>query len=227
MSARPLLLGHRGARREAPENTLEAFELCLKHRCDGFEFDVRLSADAHAVICHDPNIGRQDVARTAFKDLGAPSLEDVLAGFMSRAFLDIELKVQGVERTTIDLLRRHPPRKGYCVSSFLPQVVETLHRGDSTLPLGLICKSRTQLAGWTGSPVQTLFLERALCTAAVVDALHGAGKQIFVWTVNRENEMRIFADLGVDGIISDDTVLLVRTLTSSHEAAGSGPYQES
>ena len=48
-------LGHRGARavRQIPENTLASFELCLQHGCDGFEFDVRLSADGQAVICHD------------------------------------------------------------------------------------------------------------------------------------------------------------------------------
>lgn len=214
MGARPLLLGHRGARREAPENTLEAFDLCLKHGCDGFEFDVRLCADAQAVVCHDPKLGGREVARTASKDLSAPGLEDVLAGFMSRAFLDIELKVPGLEVMLAELLRRHPPRRGYCVSSFLPQVVEGLYRADSTMKLGLICSSRTQLAGWTGVPAQALFLERSLCTAAVVDAQHGAGKQVFVWTVNGENEMRAFAGLGVAGIISDETALLAKTLAS-------------
>jgi glycerophosphoryl diester phosphodiesterase len=39
-----------------------------------------------------------------------------------------------------------------------------------------------------------------------------AGKQLFVWTVNREHDMRKFAEIGVDGIISDDTALLARTL---------------
>ncbi len=40
---KPLLLGHRGAKSYAPENTIEAFELALQHGCDGFEFDVRLT----------------------------------------------------------------------------------------------------------------------------------------------------------------------------------------
>jgi glycerophosphoryl diester phosphodiesterase len=52
----PLLLGHRGARHYAPENTLDAFDLALAHGCDGFEFDVRMSADHHPIIVHDPNL---------------------------------------------------------------------------------------------------------------------------------------------------------------------------
>lgn len=221
----PLLLGHRGARRGAPENTLEAFELCLQQGCDGFEFDVRLTADNRCAICHDESIGRRNVARSRLAEIATPCLEDVLARFADRAFLDIELKVPGLEQGVIDALKTAPPRKGYFVSSFLPDVLEALHARHGTLKLALICRSRTQLAAWTALPIQALFLERGLCTPAVIDALHAAGKQVFVWTVNRENGMRAFTDLGVDGIISDDTALLTRTITSSRDTS-SGPHQE-
>ncbi len=61
-AARPLLLGHRGARRAAPENTLEAFDLALAHGCDGFEFDVRMTRDGRCVICHDPRLRGREIA---------------------------------------------------------------------------------------------------------------------------------------------------------------------
>jgi glycerophosphoryl diester phosphodiesterase len=224
MAAPPLLLGHRGARHEAPENTLEAFDLCLRHGCDGFEFDVRLCADSKSVICHDPKLGRREVAKARFSELHAPGLEDVLARFSSRAFLDIELKVEGLEQHVIELLRQYPATRGCIVSSFLPRVVENLYRIDRNQRLGLICESRVQLAGWTGSPAGALFLERGLCTAAVTDALHRGGRKVFVWTVNREREMREFASLGVDGIIADDTALLARTLGGNPH--GGGTHEE-
>src|ERR1017187_5379557 len=106
----PLLLGHRGARtvRRIPENTLASFELCLQHGCDGFEFDVRLSADGQAVICHDATIGGMKIANTASKSLALPTLEDVLEQFADRAFLDIELKVAGLESHVLAELRKHP-----------------------------------------------------------------------------------------------------------------------
>ncbi len=218
--SRPLLLGHRGARRDAPENTLEAFELCLQQGCDGFEFDVRLTADNRCAICHDPKIGRKKVAATRYADLGAPCLEDVLAAFDARAFLDIVMKTPGFEQGVIDGLGCHPPTRGYCVSSFLPDVVDALYLRDRELRLGLICRTRTQLSAWTSLPIQALFLDRTLCSAAVVDALHAARKQVFVWTVNRPNEMVTFAELDVDGIISDDTALLVTTLSSRRQTRG-------
>jgi len=58
MPIRPLLLGHRGARAEKsiPENTLASFDCALAQGCDGFEFDVRLSADGQPVICHDTRV---------------------------------------------------------------------------------------------------------------------------------------------------------------------------
>jgi glycerophosphoryl diester phosphodiesterase len=211
----PLLLGHRGARYYAPENTIAAYDLALQHGCDGFEFDVRCTADAQAIICHDAKLAGRTIAKSRRADLAAACLPDVLRAFAERAFLDIELKVAGLEETTAELLRAHPPARGFFVSSFLPGVIERLHRTDSTLPLGLICDTQRQLAAWTSVPVSALFLERGLVTASLVDALRQAGKQLFVWTVNREREMRQFAELGVDGIISDDTQLLARALGSS------------
>src|ERR1700684_667713 len=106
MAIRPLLLGHRGARAEksVPENTPASFDLALAHGCDGFEFDVRLSADGQAVICHDPTTRRMKIEKTASTILELPALSQVLEQFAHRAFLDIELKVPGLERQTLDAL---------------------------------------------------------------------------------------------------------------------------
>src|SRR5271163_2930992 len=106
----PLLLGHRGARasRRIPENTLASFELCLQQGCEGFEFDVRLSADGQAVICHDAVVGAMEIQKTAAKSVALPMLEDVLREFSRHAFLDIELKVAGLEALTVAELRRRP-----------------------------------------------------------------------------------------------------------------------
>jgi glycerophosphoryl diester phosphodiesterase len=215
-SEKLLLLGHRGARRYAPENTIAAFELALAHGCDGFEFDVRLTADRRCVICHDPRPAGLDLETSRYHQLapGTPCLPDVLEKFAARAFLDIELKVVGLESDVAAMLCDHPPRRGCFISSFLPQVIERLCATGTTLPLGLICDSQRQLAAWARLPIQALFLERGLVTPGIVDALHDAKKKVFVWTVNRKRDMRRFAQLAVDGIISDDTKLLAGTFFS-------------
>ena len=83
-SPRPLLLGHRGARalKSIPENTLASFDRALADGCDGFEFDVRLSAGGTAVVCHDAQTGNFEIASASAEQLSAlPQLRDVLARY--------------------------------------------------------------------------------------------------------------------------------------------------
>jgi glycerophosphoryl diester phosphodiesterase len=210
----PLLLGHRGARasRQIPENTLASFELCLQHGCDGFEFDVRLSADGQAVICHDATVGGMKIENTAAKSLPLPTLEEVLRQFAQRAFLDIELKVARLSLQTLAELRKYPPQKGYVVSSFLPDALTAIHDLDPAIPLGFLCETRGQLRGWRGMPAEWVIPQFKLTDRELVEMVHAAGKRIMVWTVNRDDRMREFAASGVDAVISDETELLVRSL---------------
>jgi glycerophosphoryl diester phosphodiesterase len=210
----PLLLGHRGARafRQIPEHTLASFELCLRHGCDGFEFDVRLSADGQAVICHDATIGGMKIKDTASESLPLPTLEDVLRQFAPGAFLDLELKVAGLGLQTLAELRKHPPQKGFVVSSFLPDVLTAIHDLDPAIPLGLLCETRGQLRGWREMPAEWVVPQFKLADGKLVELVHAAGKRIMVWTVNRAERMRELAELGVDAIISDETELMVRSL---------------
>jgi glycerophosphoryl diester phosphodiesterase len=205
----PLLLGHRGARasRQIPENSLASFELCLKHGCDGFEFDVRRSADGRAVICHDATVDGMEIANTASKTLPLPTLEDVLRQFAHRAFLDIELKVAGLEPQTLAELRKHPPQKGYVVSSFISEVLTAIHDLDPAIPLGFLCDTKGQLRGWREVPAEWVIPQFKLTDRELIEEIHAAGKKIMVWTVNRAEPMREFAEWGVDAIISDETEL--------------------
>jgi glycerophosphoryl diester phosphodiesterase len=211
---KPLLLGHRGARafRQIPENTLASFELCLELGCDGFEFDVRRSFDGEAVVCHDATADGVEIEKTTAKSLRLPALEDVLRQFAGRAFLDVELKVTGLEAQTLAELRKHPPQTGYVVSSFLPEVLTTIHELDPAIPLGFLCETEAQLRGWRQMPAEWVIPPFELADRELIELVHTAGKRIMVWTVNRAERMREFAAWGVGAIISDETELLVRSL---------------
>jgi glycerophosphoryl diester phosphodiesterase len=205
----PLLLGHRGARssRQFAENTLESFELCLEHGCDGFELDVRRSADGHAVICHDPAIRGMRIENTSAIELCLPSLNGVLRQFSHRAFLDIELKVSGLESQVLAALSEHPPKRGYVVSSFLPEVLDRTQSIDRTAPLGFVFDRQSH------NPPSHLDLEWTiphfkLVSRELVEEAHGSGERIMVWTVNRAADVQRLIDWGTDAIISDDTELL-------------------
>jgi len=214
---RPLLLGHRGARanQSIAENTIASFDRALADGCDGFEFDLRLTADGSAVVCHDSNVNGLEIASAPSAKLPPeiPRLTEVLARYQDRAFLDIELKVAGLEKTTVSTLHARPPRRGFVVSSFLPEVLRTIHAEDAAIPLGLICETGSQLALWTELSLEYVVPHHSLLDVPLMEKLSAAGKKILVWTVNSPDGMRRFREAGVDGIISDDTRLLCRSIS--------------
>lgn len=86
------VIGHRGAAGLALENTLEAIRAGIAAGVDGIEFDVRLTSDAHFVLCHDPTMKRVSqndtpIEKSTLKELRAirlnngeviPTLEEAL-----------------------------------------------------------------------------------------------------------------------------------------------------
>jgi glycerophosphoryl diester phosphodiesterase len=214
MPSRPLLLGHRGARRHAPENTLAAFELALQHGCDGFELDVRCTAANELVCFHDPAAGELRVDNTTLAELisaantEVPNIATVLEKFGHRAYINIELKVAGVERELVSLLKKYPAAKGLLISSFLPEAVESMHSIFPEADLGYICDRRNPLELWRSLPITHVVLHHSLLEKTLFEEIRRAGKKIYVWTLNSELEIRRFAEMGVDAIISDDTHLL-------------------
>ena len=216
MSSRPLLLGHRGARavKSIPENTLASFDRALADGCDGFEFDVRLSADGIPVVCHDPQTGDVEIARAPAGQLPAlPQLQDVLVRYQECAFLDIELKVSGIEKIAAALLHNFSPRRGFVVSSFLPEVLRAFHALDSTVPLGLICETNSELQHWREFPIEYLIPHYKLVDANLIREVRAAHKKLLVWTVNAPADMQRLAKSGVDGIISDNASVLCRAIS--------------
>ena len=216
MNTRPLLLGHRGVRGRkygVRENTIAAFDIALQHGCDGIEFDVRLTVDSHPVIYHNSKSAGHVIAKTASKKLPAlPLLDDILARYANCAFVDIELKVADVEDCLLSNLAKHPPKKGYVISSFLPEVLINLRAKNESVPLGVICETQTELRRWPELPIQYVMLRQSLVTPKLLSNIHSAGQRVFVWTVNNPEAMLRSIKWGVDGIISDKAELMVETL---------------
>jgi glycerophosphoryl diester phosphodiesterase len=214
METRPLLLGHRGARgkKSIAENTLTAFDFAHACGCDGFEFDVRLTADGQAVVCHDPRIRGLEIGTSPARHLCLPLLREVLIRYRRSAFLDIELKIPGLEAITVQLLQKHRPTKGFVISSFLPGVLERTRVLDPAIPLGLICETSAELRRGPQMPAEYVMVHHKLLRKDLIQKIKDANKKVFVWTVNVPDRMKRFALWGVDGIISDDPDRLMKTL---------------
>jgi glycerophosphoryl diester phosphodiesterase len=92
---RPLVIAHRGACWDAPENSLEAFALAIDQGADYVEFDVR-DRDGELVICHDPD-----------PPAGVAALEETLGLLCGRVGLAVELKEPNLAERTLQTLRKH------------------------------------------------------------------------------------------------------------------------
>jgi glycerophosphoryl diester phosphodiesterase len=154
---RPVILAHRGASAHAPENTLAAFELALAQGADGFELDVKLSADGKVVVIHDATVDRTTGAHGRVKDLSLtemrslqagsffsekyvgekiPTLEEVFEALGKRAFINVELTNYNTPRdhlveTVCMLVKRFGMQKRVLFSSFF---ASNLSRARSYLP---------------------------------------------------------------------------------------------
>ena len=213
MQSLPLLLGHRGCRGSSiPENTVAAFDFAARC-CDGFEFDVRLTADERALICHDERVRRVSVSRANETQLrNLPVLSDVIQNYGQRSFLDVELKVAGLESHLLEAIRNFPPIHGFVVSSFLPAVLIELSARRDGISLGLIADTKSQLRRWASLPIDWVMLEQKLVNEKLLEEMHAARRRVMIWTVNQPAAMRRFAEMGADALISDDPKLLVKTL---------------
>lgn len=102
----PLLVAHRGASAEQPENTLAAFEAAVAAGAGAVEFDVRVTADGHGVVLHDATVDRTTDGSGLVRDLtleqvkrlriagseGVPTVLEALAALSGRVAVDIEIK---------------------------------------------------------------------------------------------------------------------------------------
>lgn len=226
---RPFVLGHRGARHAAPENTLEAFELARREGADGVELDARLDGNGEVIVLHDATLTRVtrggerrhaeaiSSAEMARLDVGSgarvPLLSDVLEwarGHEQR--LNIELKSDVRNRALLlrqveRVVRRSSTLPCLIFSSFHPYFVWWLARRLPDLPRAWLVHEKQHILryapGLRRLGANALHPEHTLVTAARVSKLKSMNQLINVWTVNDPERARELARLGVDAIISD------------------------
>ncbi|GAB4123033.1 MAG: glycerophosphodiester phosphodiesterase [Sideroxydans sp.] len=72
-----LIYAHRGANREAAENTRCAFDLALRHAIDGIETDIQLTHDGVCVLWHDDDLSRLGLPGRRIDEYDLAALQDM------------------------------------------------------------------------------------------------------------------------------------------------------
>ena len=233
----PLVVAHRGVSSLAPENTLAAVKKAVEIGADGSEIDVRLTKDGEVVLLHDSRLKRTAGDPGAVWDftlqeltgfeVGAwfgekfegepiPTLTQVIRSVKGKILLNIEIKLSREEpeiaQKVVDIIHREKIRKKCLITSFDRKTVETVKEIDPRIKTGFIFGQDYPEDVFEGN-WDVLSCNIRVLNAEFMAKAREKKKEIHVWTVDDQEEMRRLIDLGVDAIITNrpqDLIPLVR-----------------
>ena len=236
-----LIYGHRGARGEAPENTLASFDKALQAGVTRVELDLHLSADHQLMVIHDPTLQRTTgirgkVARHTAEQLTRldarlglsgweqscpiPTLEQLFQAFPQFEHYQLEVKSGSraqagpVLEAILQLVDRYQLQDKVVITSASRHLLRHARDIRCPLPTGLVEEHGILDPVKSALRYQCRFLALSwkLCTPARVAQAHRHGLHVSVWTVNEPELMLKLRDMGVDSLITDVPQLAVAVL---------------
>lgn len=211
---------HRGASTYCPENTLMAFYTGLYMGANGIETDVQLTKDGIPVLFHDKTVERVTNGAGIVSDLSLEellqldvingdlrdkivTLEDFLQHFANQDItFAIELKGEGVEAITAELIYKYGIERKCVVTSFKLAYLENIHRIAPKLKLGYLSVDveDAQFAALKRIGCDEFCPKATFVTAESVEKWHKDGFRVRAWGVKDEALMRQVYDSGADGM---------------------------
>ena len=239
----PIAFAHRGGTSAAPENTLRAFDDAVTLGYRYVETDVQSTRDGRLVAFHDNDLQRTcgkpwRIEETDWSTLSTaridgtdpiPLLEDLLTSWPNLR-INIDCKSDAAMQPLIDTIRRTHCLDRICVGSFSDKRLRHIR---SELGTGL-CTSmgpqeviRLVLGSTTGipfSPSRHALIAQVpvrqgpipVVTHRSIARAHRLGLQIHVWTIDDPLQIGQLLDMGVDGVMSDDTRALKDVFVARH-----------
>lgn len=235
---RPAAFAHRGGAAHNPENSWPAFEFSARLGYTYLETDARSTSDGALLAFHDRTLDRVtdatgEVSRLSYRQVSAariagtepiPLIEDLLGTFTDLRF-NIDLKDSGTIGPLARVLRRTAAWDRVCVTSFSGKRLLTAQRmleRPVCLAVTPAAIAAVRYAGFPGRAVATRLarsgaqcaqVPRQIATREFIRRAHELGLHVHVWTLNTRQEIERALDLGADGVMTDDVVLLRDILT--------------
>lgn len=229
---RVTIVGHRGAKGEAPENTLAGFEWVRQQHIAEVELDVRLSSDNVLIVLHDKSLKRtlgidasnHDYAATDLAKLdarhsfprwpqptGVPTLAAVFAAGAPNLCYQLEVKGESLVRLKrladllAQLVEAHKLQQQVVVTSSHAGFLAHMGKQYPQLARGYICAYHHQqpLRRSRDLGVQWLIPSWKLVTPTLIKKATDAGMQLSVWTVNDLAIAETLTQLGISSLITD------------------------
>lgn len=237
-----LLYGHRGARGEAPENTLASFRRAIEAGVTRMELDLHLSSDRQLMVIHDPTLKRTTAhrgkvaehtaqqliamdARFGFSNWPTacpiPTLEELFEACPEIEHYQLEVKSCSAGQARIvlnaiaELVDRYDLEDRVVITSSSRTLLRYARNARYALPTGLVEEYGLldPIKSALRYGCQYLVLNWKLCNPDRVRRARDAGLHVSVWTVNEPEMMLRLLDMGVDSLITDVPHLAVETLS--------------
>jgi glycerophosphoryl diester phosphodiesterase len=216
VTRRPLIIAHRGFSSHHLENTLAAVRAALELGVDFVEIDVQETRDGELIVFHDYRLNRICGARgrVRHKTLAEiqrlnpriPTLREVLNACQGRARVLIEIKRADPHKVAEMIAKLRMEREVIVFSLSVARMKQFAAAAPGVPRFGLIARNLSWAMARLKAAVavEGIGISRRLVTSPrVVRRIQQRGWKVFVWTVNREVEMKKLASWGVDGIITN------------------------
>jgi glycerophosphoryl diester phosphodiesterase len=214
------VIAHRGASSAARENTLEAFRLAGELGADWVELDARRTADGHVIVHHDAALSDGRVIWRLRRVELPPEVCELHEALDACAGMSVNIEVKNhpddadfdeactVARQVVELVAGRGQQAEVLVSCFHQANIDLVRHLDPTIATAMLgYQPPDSWSGWAAAMAaaghQAMHPWYPLVDAAVVRAVHGAGLDVNVWTVNDPEHMAALVEAGVDGLCTD------------------------
>jgi glycerophosphoryl diester phosphodiesterase len=229
------VIAHRGGGAARPENTMAAIRQGIADGADWIEIDVQETVDGEVVVFHDSDFMRlAQVDRKIWEvtaaelhsiDLGswfdpayaeerAPTLSDVLTAAKGRAKVMIELKYYGhdenLEARVTDMVDEFDMADQVALMSLSYPAIQKVRAMRPDLRNGVL--AATAVGDLAGLETDFLAVNLGLVTPHLIRSAHGAGKDVYAWTVDDPITMSRMISQGLDGLITDEPAVARKVL---------------
>jgi len=208
------VIGHRGARGLAPENTIASLHKALEHGVDMIEFDLRVTADGVPILHHDPFITHPDGSRINISDHKLAELkqhksdlatfEEALEKVSGKIPLFVEVKPGEPTKPIIKIIKKDFVPNLY-LASFSQKTLRELHTAlpDNQLIVlekwsGIRAHRRARQVGTT-----IVCMNQKWLWSGFIQSVKHSGWTLYAYTINDPVKARRWANYGLAGVVTD------------------------
>ena len=214
------IYAHRGASGEFAEGSQAAYLAAIEQGCDGFECDVRLTKDKQIICYHDKDAKRLSKLDLKIADTNYDQLKKSINPFKLEQLLELailnkkDLVIESkhpvptggeIERAVHKLLKnksKEIDQSGIKIFLISFSLLATLRNKKSSYKSGYLV-SKKILAKLNPTDLVAVNIEIIRSDHSFVLNQIRKGKQVMVWTVNNEDDLKLCQDLGVKAVITD------------------------